>query len=526
MGAELEGLYALMSPNSDPFAHNALYREYRAHLIRVCAAALSGDSVHEVQEAYQMVGRVRDCHAPSGSGLRTSAYEMVAAWATLPSEFQPMGQRLACDAVEAFVQGLPPSRIAYGSWRDVRGVCEAVRVRSRNNTQHPVIVFCVRLVCDQLARDLASYHKGYGPVSLTTCAKWVPREKSAAHGWFARLIAKRFYLTHCYDVTSRPDEAALAFRRFWTRARVNKARSHLRKTVSLLCGPYGLDTLESNMCNERWGQVLPQYIPMDARSRYTRVLLNVEPDGVGRTLHHKTERKERKERMERLNDGGLNDEENDNDEETLLGAGVDPKRESLANDMVALIRERSGFFSGPRALHEPGGVSHVLAWKVVQQARALEGGYWNERTCALARDLERRWRGVVSSVNGLQSMVGPVHLEIDEETWCNPEAHHRHVIERMVATALVLQDRDVYDGRLFIGDSEAYPCNRMLHDRVAEAYRLLVDSLGIPHCKGGSGVFVTPKGVSGVVFEEADKQRYQSLASTALNAVIWQKCGT
>jgi hypothetical protein len=514
----VQNLYALMSPNSDPYAHNALYREYRAHLIRVCAAALSGDSAHEVQEAYQMVGKVRDCHAPSGSGLRTSAYEMVAAWATLPSEFQPMGQRLACDAVEAFVQGLPPSRAAYGSWRDVRGVCEAVRVRSRNNTQHPVIVFCVRLVCDQLARDLASYHKGDGPVSLTTCAKWVPREKSATHGWFARLIAKRFYLTQCYDVTSHPDEAALAFRRFWTRARVNKARSHLRKTVSLLCGPYGLDTLESNMCNERWGQVLPQYIPMDARSRYARALLNVEPDGAGRD-HHQTERKERQ------NDGGK-DDKGDNDEETLLGEGVDPKRESLANDMVALIRERSGFFSGPRALHEPpGGVSHVLAWKVVQQARALEGGYWNERTRALARDIERRWRGVVNSVTGLKSMVGPVHLQVDEETWCNPEVHHRHVIERMVATALVLQDKDVYDGRLFIGDCEAYPCSRMLHDRVAEAYRLLVDSLAIPHRKGGTGVFVTPQGVSGVVFQEADKERYQSLASTALNAVIWQKCG-
>jgi hypothetical protein len=438
---------------------------------------------------------------------------MVAAWATLPSEFQPMGQRLACDAVEAFVQGLPSFRAAYGSWRDVRGVCEAVRARSRNNTQHPVIVFCVRLVCDQLARDLSSYHKGNGPVSLTTCAKWVPREKSAAHGWLARLIAKRFYITQYYDVTSRPDEAALAFRKFWTRARLNKARTHLRKTISLLCGPYGLDTLESNMCNERWGQVLPQYIPMDARSRYARALLNVESDGAGRNHHH-TERKERQ-----------NDEENNNDEETLLGEGVDPKRESLANDMVALIRERSGFFSGPRALHEPGGVSHVLAWRVVQQARALEGGYWNERTCALARDLERRWRGVVASVTGLQSMVGPVHLQVDEETWCTPEAHHRHVIERMVATALVLQDRDVYDGRLFIGDREAYPCSRMLHDRVAEAYRMLVDSLAIPHHKGGSGVLVAPQGVSGVVFEEANKERYQSLASAALNAVIWQKCG-
>lgn len=511
----VQNLYSLMSPNSDPYAHNALYREYRAHLIRVCAAALSGDSAHEVQEAYQMVGKVRDCHASSGSGLRAAAYEMVAAWATLPSEFQPMGHRLACDAVEAFVQGLPPSRAAYGSWRDVRGVCEAVRVRSRNNTQHPVIVFCVRLVCDQLARDLASYHKGNGPVSLTTCAKWVPREKSAAHGWIARLIAKRFYLTQCYDVTSRPDEAAIAFQKFWTRARVNKARSHLRKTVSLLCGPYGLDTLESNMCNERWGQVLPQYIPMDARSRYARALLNVESDGAGR-IHHHTERKERKERRY---------DEGDNDEETLLGAGVDPKRESLANDMVALIRERSGFFSGPRASHDPpGGVSHVLAWRVIQQARTLEGGYWNERTCALARDLERRWRGVVNSVTGLQSMVGPVNLHVDEETRCDPEAHQRHVVERMVATALVLQDRDVYDGRLFVNGIMAYPCNRMLHDRVNRVFALLHIA---SDSEGDGGIHVRPSGVTGVDWgsHEMEKTRYAPMMSAALNAFIWQKCG-
>ena len=267
------------------------------------------------------------------------------------------------------------------------------------------------------------------------------------------------------------------------------------------------------MCNERWGQVLPQYIPMDARSRYARALLNVEQDGVGR-VHHHTERKERK-------------DERDNDEETLLGEGVDPKRESLANDMVALIRERSGFFSGPRASHEPhGGVSHVLAWRVVQQARALEGGYWNERTHALARDLERRWRGVVASVGGLQSIVGPVNLHVDEETRCDPEAHQRHVVERMVATALVLQDRDIYDGRLFVNGIMALPSGRMLHDRVNRAFALLHIA---SDSDGDSGIHVRPSGVTGVEWgsqeTDTEKTRYAPMMGAALNAFIWQKCG-
>ena len=94
---------------------------------------------------------------------------------------------------------------------DVCDMCKRVRMHSGNNTQHTVVLFAVRVMCERLVADRDYY---YGvralslkvPVaggqrmrrkrmrSLTTNAKWAPREASPRHGRLFRLLAKRYYL--------------------------------------------------------------------------------------------------------------------------------------------------------------------------------------------------------------------------------------------------------------------------------------------------------------------------------------------
>ena len=89
---------------------------------------------------------------------------------------------------------------------DACNMCKRVCMHSGNNTQHTVVLFAVRVMCERLVADRDYY---YGvralslkvPVaggqrmrskrmrSLTTNAKWAPREASPRHGRLFRVAA-------------------------------------------------------------------------------------------------------------------------------------------------------------------------------------------------------------------------------------------------------------------------------------------------------------------------------------------------
>ena len=291
-------------------ALDALYAEYSA-VVRAAARNALADvnsGLFVLQTAYRMVGQVRDARSMWGGASRAAAHEMVAAWALLPKALQPLGGRLACDALEAFVDGGHDGSPPYGCWRDVRDVCERVRVRSGNNTQHSVVLFAVRMMCERLVADRDYYYEARAAFSsccpmstearanasarplrgLSTCAKWAPREASPRHGWLFRLLAKRYYLAegglelklhYEADRGARAHEAGAheAVRgAFWTRERLGQAKARLRRLTSSLCGRNGLNTAESALSNGRLTDVAVDALPADAAAKYARALLNAE----------------------------------------------------------------------------------------------------------------------------------------------------------------------------------------------------------------------------------------------------------
>ena len=222
---------------------------------------------------------------------RTLTYEMVAAWALLPAELQPLGRRLAMDAIDHLVK-------RFGSWRDVREICECIRQRTSNNTQHPVIVFCVRMLAEQLSADALkkqcnkNHDENHNHNVISSCAKWVPRERSARHRWLFTLLAKQYYLAHSAHASaahSQKEPKAVEDlkekgKHFWTRERLARAKGCLRRVLSRLNGPDGLGTLEVDMCNDGWDRIEPSKLPHRALNRNRLALMNEykEPKGGNR----------------------------------------------------------------------------------------------------------------------------------------------------------------------------------------------------------------------------------------------------
>ena len=231
-------------------AYGRLVRRATRLVLRDYAAGAA-----DFQALYCAIGRVRS--RPVWG--RRAAREMVVVWATLPAAMQPLGVRLAQDAVDMLVR-------RFGSWRDAREVAEAVRRLTANNTQHPLIEFCVRLICDRLEEDRRLLRAGRTE-ALSLCAKWAPREGSARHSWLFTRVARRMF--------DAPRD----------RARTNRAKGRLRRLLSALNGPAGLGTLEADMCARRWDRICAPprpRVPRNAAYRHVNALMNVYPDGTPR----------------------------------------------------------------------------------------------------------------------------------------------------------------------------------------------------------------------------------------------------
>jgi hypothetical protein len=185
------------------------------------------------ENLYKLIGYTRDI--VNGKGEYTLTYMQIWIW----YQFFP---DLACFAILHLVYcnifGKDTSKHPYGSWKDIKYLCQYVRERTEN-PNHMLIIYATDLMAQQIMKDEEALAYGE-PISLA--GKWCPREKSKFN-WVFKLIAQHVF-KHYFSSASGFFQQKKAFR---------KAYTHLRKMIAGL--NKHLDTTQIHMCNHTWSDI-------------------------------------------------------------------------------------------------------------------------------------------------------------------------------------------------------------------------------------------------------------------------------
>ena len=165
---------------------------------------------------------------------------------------------------------------SYGSWRDIKGFCDFIRMYSEKGEQDPFIETCIGLMNHQLDMDHRNWNKNKNqiPCSMSLVCRWIPRE-SSAHKWlFERCASQWIRAFRPQYLKSARDNYSLA-------KAINKGKKEYRLICSSL-SKYS-DTIQIKQCANQWDAIEPKNIPMNAMTTQYNALLNIGANGTTRT---------------------------------------------------------------------------------------------------------------------------------------------------------------------------------------------------------------------------------------------------
>jgi len=195
---------------------------------------------------YRMIGHIRDIYFGKGEHDISYMFLMV---------FYDNFPVLAIYAMHRFVQPDDNLNIPYGSWRDIKYLCDYIRKNSPKKENHGLIQYCIDLMNSQLKTDYETWRFSIYACSrnhISNVSKWIPREHKKFHWLFNMLVLnwiknnKPFLLkTILYD-----DSYSKA---------ILKAKHLYRRKVSIL--NKAMDTTEIKQCSQNWDEIDPKNIP-------------------------------------------------------------------------------------------------------------------------------------------------------------------------------------------------------------------------------------------------------------------------
>ena len=243
-----------------------------------------GNYIQYLVLLYKMVGQTRDCFY--GKGEHDLSYMML----TVLYKYYPV---LAIYALHTFVQpnyngesgelgefgelgelGELDER-GYGSWRDLKYLCEYLRCNTSESIQHPLIKYCVRLMNNALKKDYDTWNdildnyfqkiihsssfssietikKPVAREHLSTVCKWIPREYKK-FDWLNEMLVIDWFETYKPYILSSHTSVAGYYNS------LNKCKLLYRKMVSKLNKV--LDTTEIKLCSNQLDEIIPKNIP-------------------------------------------------------------------------------------------------------------------------------------------------------------------------------------------------------------------------------------------------------------------------
>jgi hypothetical protein len=194
---------------------------------------------------YRMIGHTRDIYFGKGEHDISYMFLMV---------FYDIYPCLAIYAMHRFVQPVNNLNIPYGSWRDIKYLCDYIRKNSPKRENHELIHYCIDLMNSQLKKDYETWRFSIHARSrnhISNVSKWIPREHKKFHWLFNMLVLdwiknnKPFLLNNNNNTTS------------YSKA-ILKAKRLYRRKVSIL--NKAMDTTEIKLCSQSWDEIDPKHI--------------------------------------------------------------------------------------------------------------------------------------------------------------------------------------------------------------------------------------------------------------------------
>ena len=153
----------------------------------------------------------------------------------------------------------------YGSWKDIKYLCNYCKDSNGNITKEGIIKYCIRLINNQLSCDI----KSEKPSLL---AKWIPREGSVKFGWLFTLLAQDFY--SYYIKTANDDKEKL-------KRAIKKCYMEYRRIVAELNKK--LDTTQIKQCGKEWANIKFNNVTSITLAKQRKAFLNLNKKGEQRS---------------------------------------------------------------------------------------------------------------------------------------------------------------------------------------------------------------------------------------------------
>jgi hypothetical protein len=222
-------------------------------------------SIYLIQ-LFKLLGQTRDCF--SGKGEHEVSYMLLSIW----YKYYPV---LAIFALHKFVKALSDGRLGYGSWRDIKYLCEYLRLHTKDGIHHPLVGYAIQFMNKELKRsldcwngeledylfqiskcnsmnDVENLEKPNARESLSTLVKWIPRENKKFDWIHEKLVIDWFNTYKPYMLSSFQ-----SYEGYY--AALDKCKMRYRQMIAKLNRQ--IDTTEIKMCSRQWDSILPQHIP-------------------------------------------------------------------------------------------------------------------------------------------------------------------------------------------------------------------------------------------------------------------------
>lgn len=201
---------------------------------------------------YRLLGHTR--FTLYGKGEHELSYLMLLNW----YKYFPA---LAIYAIHRFVKCIDGQSTQFGSWRDIKYLCQFISMHSDLQQEHSFIDICCDIMNSQLDLDLSIQHMYALPnhrQSISNVAKWIPREHKHFDWLYNKLLLHWIRKNKPYILNTATDSSYFSA--------VNKSKRLYRKKISFLNKI--LDTTQINLCANNRQNIIPNHV-----SRYTLMKL-------------------------------------------------------------------------------------------------------------------------------------------------------------------------------------------------------------------------------------------------------------
>jgi len=186
---------------------------------------------------YRMIGYSRDTYM--GLGEQTITYMLI-------YSFYKYFPTLAIYSIHKLVKpcDLHNNR-TYGSWRDIKHLCQFVFDFSPLKDNHPLIDYCIHIINEQLAHDIYTWKFSVNcnsQLHISNVTKHIPREHKKFSWVFDKLAVHWIRKTKSYIIDTAINDLS------YIKA-LSKAKMLYRKQISVL--NKALDTVQIKLCNKQ-----------------------------------------------------------------------------------------------------------------------------------------------------------------------------------------------------------------------------------------------------------------------------------